>query len=273
MIVAKNMSTNQVIFYGPGPNTNTNLPPGIYNITYQLKLSNINSSNKFLVQLPSYPPMGKSIMLSSFVISGANFSVANEWTNITFKVQLDNFYTYLQFILYAISNINGTLELKKVSIQQIGEPTRSSEFMVLKNIMSLIPENSTILAQSNLPSPVPELSTDYKIIFSNNLTVDNHYWNNVNCRIDYVLADLNSSSYTAGSPSMYNFTNLFYGSGNYGILAEASSIALLERNYTGPILYYRPTYREFSASSLTPGSVYNSNIDSKLINGMIVAAM
>ena len=223
LIVAKNISANQVIFFGPGPNTN--LPPGTYNITYQLKLSNISSSNRFLVQFTSNPTMAKGVILSSFVISGANFSKVNEWTNITFKATLDNFYPYLQFKLYAISNINGTLELKNVVVKQIGEPQRSPEFIVLKDIMSIVPENSTILAQPGLPSPVPELLTDYKSIQMNQV--------NNKSMPDYVLADLNSSQYQAsygqGIPNMYNFTSLFYGSGNYIIATESSAWSFLEK--------------------------------------------
>jgi hypothetical protein len=54
-------------------------------------------------------------------------------------------------------------------------------------------------------------------------------------------------------------------SGEYGILAEASGIVLLKKNYTGQIEYYAPMKENFNVNQLKAGSV------STMANGTIYA--
>ena len=66
-----------------------------------------------------------------------------------------------------------------------------------------------------------------------------------NATINYVIGNPYGGMFTQGltSPynlSMYDLISKLYDSGNFGIVAEASGIILLERNYTGPLQYYVP---------------------------------
>ena len=150
-------------------------------------------------------------------------------------------------------------------------------FNNLEHIVNMIPENDPyVLTQNNIPEIYPRpgiyeatplTTANY---FFNNLTLNNHYFRVTsghiyNARIDYVLAYIENGWYYVGSESMYNFTTLFYGSGEYGILAEASGFVLLQRNYTGPIEYYVPMSEYFSAKQLSKGP------SSILANGTIYA--
>ncbi|MEM3282083.1 MAG: hypothetical protein QW591_03160, partial [Candidatus Micrarchaeaceae archaeon] len=113
------------------------------------------------------------------------------------------------------------------------------------NMMNLIPENSTVIAENNLPDPIPELLTRYHIIQSDQINIT-------------------MPQYAIASHSSWWFTK-FYGSGDYGILSEVSGVVLLEKNYTGIPIYYIPFNEHFNANQLHPGS------SSKKANGTIYA--
>ncbi|MDG6913259.1 MAG: DUF2079 domain-containing protein [Nitrososphaerota archaeon] len=73
-------------------------------------------------------------------------------------------------------------------------------------------------------------------------------------QIDYVISfpeDL--QIYTWGNPSMFDLVRSMYSSGDFGILAEASGIILLEHNYTGPIKYFVPDDGQLAAPDFHPG--------------------
>ena len=66
-----------------------------------------------------------------------------------------------------------------------------------------------------------------------------------NATINYVIGNPYGEMFTqsSGSPynlSMYDLLTKLYDTGNFGIVAEASGIILLKRNYTGPLQYYVP---------------------------------
>lgn len=67
---------------------------------------------------------------------------------------------------------------------------------------------------------------------------------------NYAIADLGSPQFIYGIPSMQQFVEAMYDSGAYGILGEAGGMIVLKYNYTGPIVYYRPTDASFSITSL-----------------------
>ncbi|MEM3290593.1 MAG: hypothetical protein QW046_03670, partial [Candidatus Micrarchaeaceae archaeon] len=149
-------------------------------------------------------------------------------------------------------------------------------------IINLIPSSDPyVLTQDNLPqlywrfcdnsSSLSELFNNLMVTsftdFSNNISGEYHYANTshgaVNLRIDYVLADLGSGFYYWGSPNMAKITNIFYGSGSYGLVAEASNIVLLEKNYTGPLKYYNPIFEYINPdyfSTWTPVQWINNMI-------------
>ncbi|MEM3753685.1 MAG: DUF2079 domain-containing protein [Candidatus Micrarchaeaceae archaeon] len=142
----------------------------------------------------------------------------------------------------------------------------------LSHIISMVPSNDPyVLTQNNIPELYPRpIAYGVPMIAGiskfTNLTAHGQYLNvngkNISARIDYIVADLNSPWYLAGVPNMYNFTSVLYGSGQYGIVAEASGFVLLERNYTGGIDYYVPAYYSFNPSSLIlgPNSTLHKNM-------------
>jgi hypothetical protein len=76
--------------------------------------------------------------------------------------------------------------------------------------------------------------------------------------IQYALANPYSNPYQNGffdtgpnpSISMYTFVQSMIQSGKYGLLGEAGGMLLLERDYHGPLKYYRPYQTTVSASQL-----------------------
>ena len=66
-----------------------------------------------------------------------------------------------------------------------------------------------------------------------------------NATINYVIGNPYGEMFTQSlttpyNLSMYALLSKLYNTGNFGIIAEASGIVLLERNYTGPLQYYVP---------------------------------
>ena len=135
-------------------------------------------------------------------------------------------------------------------------------FNDLEKMISLIPKNNPyVLVQNNMPEYFPRplpYNGSYMIAglvnFSTNLTPNHVYYqtttgNIVNARIDYILADPYSPWFYYGDPSMCDFVSTLYSGGHYGILAEASGLLLLERNYTGPIKFYVPLDSYLKAST------------------------
>jgi len=240
IIYANNISSWQIIWYGPY----ITLPPGVFNITFQLETSN-NSKNNVLT-LDVSNNTGKSVLFSIYV-KGSEFSKINTWQNITITFNNTDFLNGVEFRGIS-SNWNGTIAIKGIYLKQVAPPYRSKEFFDLKYMMGLIPKNSTVIADKNLPDPIPGLLTDYNVIQANQITFT---------MPDYAIA---------GYPSSW-FTKL-YNSGEYGILAEVSGIILLKKNYTGPIEYYVPLSKYFSAnqlnfepySTLENGTIYANNI-------------
>ena len=74
-----------------------------------------------------------------------------------------------------------------------------------------------------------------------------------NATINYVIGNPYGGMFTQSltSPynlSMYDLLSKLYDSGSFGIVAEASGIILLERNYTGPLQYYVPINCTFGSA-------------------------
>ena len=120
----------------------------------------------------------------------------------------------------------------------------------LQKMVSLVHPNSTLLVQNNMPEVYPTRT---------NLTVYDAYDTPYNfldtSSVDYALADLSSSSfYQYSAPpynaSMYNFIDDLWQTGNYGIVAEASGIILLQRGYLGEVKYFVPMDESFGPAQL-----------------------
>ncbi|MEM3906751.1 MAG: DUF2079 domain-containing protein [Nitrososphaerota archaeon] len=130
----------------------------------------------------------------------------------------------------------------------------SSAYSEAKIIIDLIPENNSfIMFQNHFPElgfrdfgKNPILTTytiNYNMTYFNPETSSYEKIGNV----DYLLvsAYYDSAEFVAPFDPPHNLSFLwlahnFYGSGKYGILAEASGMLLLERNYSGPIIYFVP---------------------------------
>ncbi len=223
-LYAENVSGNVPLEYGPA----TALGPGTYNITFQLMTSNNSDNNIVNLQVST---MGVTV-LTSETINGSYFSSLNTWKNITLTLNISNFYKYIEFRSY-ISKWGGKIALKAVYVKQVAKPVRSKEFYDLKKMISFVPDNSTVLEQNNLLDPIPEISTNFKLMQASQI--------NNRTYPEYIISNpTDSYTFTTGLNSMYNITYLFYGSGEYGILAEADGFVLLKLNYTGPIVYYVP---------------------------------
>lgn len=139
-------------------------------------------------------------------------------------------------------------------------------FREVEALTKLIPENaSSVFLQNNLPEglPRPLISGDQifvpgtSVYFNLSAQYTNGTWFKLNPT--YILDDPfygNSGQFLSECPypynySMYEFVHYFEGDG-YGVLAEASGMVLLEKDYSGPLIYYVPYYNYFPASRLTP---------------------
>ncbi|MDG6927809.1 MAG: DUF2079 domain-containing protein, partial [Nitrososphaerota archaeon] len=152
----------------------------------------------------------------------------------------------------------------------------------MNRVISLINKTDPyVLFQSNIPQVLPrplqyvrtplitnlqEVTYNFMHIYPNGTSVP--------VRVDYVLSDPYSGWYYFNqappyNASMYDFVRELYNSTDYGLLAEASGIMLLERNYTGSVKYFAPLDNSFSTSQmlsagLQKGDLFNyTNLDNK----------
>ncbi|MDG7038975.1 MAG: DUF2079 domain-containing protein [Nitrososphaerota archaeon] len=147
----------------------------------------------------------------------------------------------------------------------IGQQTNANMkvYGELNTMISLINKSDPyVLFQSNVPQVLPrplkylntplitniqEVTYDLMHVYPNGTSVP--------VRVDYVLSDPYSGYYYTkqGPPynaSMYDFIREFYGSQSYGLLAEASGMMLLERNYMGSVKYFVPLDQSFNSSQI-----------------------
>ncbi|MEM0309583.1 MAG: hypothetical protein QXJ93_01735 [Candidatus Rehaiarchaeum fermentans] len=164
-------------------------------------------------------------------------------------------------------NSYGPLKEYSMTNFDLGENTAVNwdTFNNLEHIVFLIPRSGPyVLAQNNISEIYSKAlipGTYYNSVidiqdmnFLNNITANDHYFNTsnglVNTRIDHVLAEMTSLQYLSITPSIYNFTSVLYGSGQYRIIGKASGFVLLKQNYTVLIKYYSPDNHYFSYAEL-----------------------
>jgi hypothetical protein len=178
---------------------------------------------------------GGSTILSSEQINNSVFIEPNRWTNISMTLNISNFYSAVEFKGW-LAKGNWTVSLKGVSVAQISPPIRGQKFYDLLKLVNLIPQNSTVLAENNLPAPIPQILTlnSYNLIMPDQINTT---------KPQYAIAN---------SPRWW-FTE-FYGSGKYGILAEVYGVVLLEKSYNGSPVYYVPYNAYFDHNSFAFGS-------------------
>jgi len=138
-----------------------------------------------------------------------------------------------------------------------------SVYNEMSKIVSLInPNDPYVLFQSNLPQVLPrpleyvrtplitnlqEVTYNFMHVYPNGTSVP--------VRVDYVLSDPYSSWYyfkqnPPYNASMYDFIRELYNSTEFGLLAEASGMMLLEKNYSGSVKYFVPLNQNFSTSQM-----------------------
>jgi uncharacterized membrane protein len=263
-----NGSGNVPVWQGPG----AYVSPGLYRLTYILETSNNSPENHLLYQVLAGPTAQTIIDQGS--ITGRNFSDTYAWTAISFDVYVNNAYDSVQFIIRA-TEWNGTLTSRGLYFSQLA-PGNPEELYLgfnpalvaeLKAEISLIPSSASgILFQDDLPIPYyPAVSVfgEYLVpgvaTFATNVTPEEALLDQFplevegqrkDVEIDYVLAIPSLSSYTQSNPSMFDFVEAMISSGAYGILAEASGMLLLERNFTGSPEYFIPENQTYPVSAL-----------------------
>lgn len=149
----------------------------------------------------------------------------------------------------------------------------------LESMIKLIPRNDArVIVQGNIPQAFPRpvlnnpanpnlLVAGFNV--PQNFTIQDQKGKWISVAPDYVLADpYNNWLYTSLGPynfSMYNIVHELYASKGYGILAEASGMILLKKNFNGPEEYYIPFSGNYPASTFS-----SFGPSSRLENGIIV---
>lgn len=137
-----------------------------------------------------------------------------------------------------------------------------------ESIVQLIPKNTPyILYLDSMPGVDfrdPEAQTSYVCYVPQNHTYFiNHQWTS---QIDYIIVNANSYPWftlNGQDNSVYSAFNYYILSGNYGIKAELNNIVLLEKNYTGSPVYYKPY--NVSHNYNTPIVINNTTPDTCLL--------
>ena len=142
-----------------------------------------------------------------------------------------------------------------------------SLYQELGTLSNLIPRSSaSVIFQDNMPELLPRpllpgaaqpmVPGPFGIV-AYNLTYESYNGSWVPIHPEYVIgnpAALPASFFsTTGSPpyntSVSQILDQLYGTGNYGILGEASGIWLIQRGYHGPLRYYVPDEQSYDGTS------------------------
>ena len=161
-------------------------------------------------------------------------------------------------------------------------------FEEFNKVVNLIPKNATsVVIGDGEPTAIPRgqipgaplFVTPYTLAGNMSYLSSSGKW--IRICPQYVLGNPYNVMFTldAGGGynlSMFSLLQKLYNSGKYGILAEASGIVLLERNYSGPIKYFVPINYTLDSTFLTApwqsllgdGPLYSQflSIDSRYAN-------
>ncbi|HEY6239088.1 MAG TPA: hypothetical protein VIZ68_07890, partial [Thermoplasmata archaeon] len=111
-IRASNVTDQSTVWFGPYEF----LAPGLYDVTYQLEVSN-HSIRNFLKL--DFLAGTSGTIYNSTRLTGASFPSVGTWTTITLRILVDNVYEFSNFPANDV-DWNGTLELASISIEQLG---------------------------------------------------------------------------------------------------------------------------------------------------------
>lgn len=122
VISGNNISHNATLWYGPY----TFLQPGTYKITLHVMATDISSSNRFQLRFSFITDEGRGVVdvLSLINVTGADFYSSNQWNDLTFTIESNNFYEFVEF---AGQNFNwaGSFSISGISVTQVsgGKPS------------------------------------------------------------------------------------------------------------------------------------------------------
>ena len=189
----------------------------------------------------------KKIPLNTFKTGMRRFATFVLIFNIIlalFLTPAGNMVTNSSYDSYVGNSISGTNGIYNTN-SQISQQTYDH---YINEMISMIPLGSTVLAQNNLP----QLSQGNNVIMPAAVLV-----NGSTVKPDYVLVDPYNSFFSnpvfpseSHSANAMNAFNKLFKSGNYGILAEASGITLLEKGYIGKPIMYIPCQYNYSLKNL-----------------------
>ena len=234
----------------------------LYTDTMFLQYPSLTAPLIFIAGVTGLHKMGKILKfpLKSVKLGLKRFAVVI----IIFNIVLALFFTpagnlatnsiYNENIGNSITGSNGIYNTGSEISQQVYDH-------YINEMISMIPIGSSILAQNNFP----QLSQ------GNNMVMPASILSNGSAVFpDYVLVDPYSPFFNnpVFPGESYNITamnafNKLFNSGYYGILADASGIELLEKNYTSAPVLYTPINYNYSLSNLK----IPSNVNSVKVNG------
>jgi len=159
--------------------------------------------------------------------------------------------SYLAISFAPYSPLNSHNGLYNTSLSETEYSNLYNEF---SKIVSLIPKNDPyVIFGDNEPqvTPRPQIQNGPLLVtpYGVNGNFSYAYLSNsskfAKADIQYAIGNPYGVMFTLGASGTYNLSmfdalNRLYNSGIYGIVAEASGMILLERNYSGPIQYYVP---------------------------------
>jgi len=114
-----NVTSPSTIGFGPPSQFQPpGLPPGLYNVSYEVRTTNNSSSNQLVLDLRG----GNSNLLSSTNLTGSDLSPTGGWTNVTTLVNFTNLETTLAFSFDSVTWF-GELSLSAISITEVSAPS------------------------------------------------------------------------------------------------------------------------------------------------------
>jgi hypothetical protein len=130
-------------------------------------------------------------------------------------------------------------------------PTTNERVELMREILPLIPPNASILTQNDIFPHVSNRAEAY--MYMPTLT---------NASVDYILVDVTSEFYAWKQPDIFgnrfppgNYTLEVDKNRTFGILAQAKSVVLLKKGYTGEPVLYIPWHFNYENLFLDSGSV------------------
>ena len=241
-ILAENVTNGTTDWFGPY----VFLQPGVYNVTYQLRVSNNSPANHLKLDLLS--GLNDAVVASS-VLTGSSFPVPGRWTNITVQEYLDSVYPWINLPADGVV-WDGQLELAHIWVREVQPPSVrhvvgfTPEDQAVYRLVALVPPTSELLVQPDLsaflPGRVYELSTSFPAASSS--------WP------PFVLGDPYRSGYdlNAGgaTESLSSLAATALATRGYHVLGMLDGVFLLTNDPSRPLVAYGGLNGTYNASSL-----------------------